>query len=382
MYPIEKELKNSLKNNFVLEIRELKRTHDIEICALRQSFAIEIENLQEVISTLSQKNIQILNEKSYHGAKFIEILNKAKGKNKEIKTENKRLSKKLAKLQEEFDKLTSEYNAIGMDKEKLENEILKLKETDEQNTTTIKGLTKKLYKVEADGDLINLDPYELHRKIRYYETQLDTSDKRFMSTKKELTEISEYLEFLGITKEDLKKSWATGVIQFNSFNSKCFDIKSKRIVSPAKKRPKEAKSMIRQRDQKKSSAEIKAKREKFKKSIRVSKSGINEEMLKEDPLEINSLSISSDSEYLTKRCTSLFGVENTWSGVKSINDFNQSKPTSNLDILKHLDRLKDSEEVRNSSSSQSSDNSFHMKSRKRGYEEKIMSTKFCDHIII
>jgi hypothetical protein len=69
---------------------------------------------------------------------------------------------------------------------------------------------------------------------------------------------------------------------------------------------------------------------------------------------------------------------------KSINDYVTRAPSSNLDILKHLEKTKESKELNeDSSGEQESDNdSFHMVSRKKDYDEKIQSSKYLKNIII
>jgi hypothetical protein len=34
-------------------------------------------------------------------------------------------------------------------------------------------MARQVFKMDANNDLINLDPYEMHRKIRFYQSQLD-----------------------------------------------------------------------------------------------------------------------------------------------------------------------------------------------------------------
>lgn len=36
-----------------------------------------------------------------------------------------------------------------------------------------KSLSKKLFKIASDGDVITLDPYEMHKKIRLYESTIE-----------------------------------------------------------------------------------------------------------------------------------------------------------------------------------------------------------------
>ena len=101
-------------------MNEISQKHERELCKLSSSFAEEIEELHETIGSLSSQLNIFVNEKNYHGQKFIEILDKAKAKNQIVKNENKRLTKKLDKLQLEFDKLTDSYTQLVNNKTELE----------------------------------------------------------------------------------------------------------------------------------------------------------------------------------------------------------------------------------------------------------------------
>jgi len=62
------------------ELDDLRSQHALEQYKLKHSFAIELEELNEVISTLTLEIDELIKQKAYHGAKFIEILDKAKEK--------------------------------------------------------------------------------------------------------------------------------------------------------------------------------------------------------------------------------------------------------------------------------------------------------------
>lgn len=36
-----------------------------------------------------------------------------------------------------------------------------------------KEMARKLFKLDANDDIITLNPYEMHKKIRYYESKLE-----------------------------------------------------------------------------------------------------------------------------------------------------------------------------------------------------------------
>jgi chromosome segregation ATPase len=200
------DLKDNMYIKYSLEIKELKQKYENELSSLAISFSKQIEDLEETVSNLSHQLINLESEKKYHGQKFIEIFEKAKRRNQELKTDNKSLNKKLSKVEEKYGSLLTEYNEILKEKMELESSVANFEKNQEEHLTKIKDLSKKLYKVEADEDLIQLDPYELHRKIRYYETQLDYKDKEYIRIRKDYKEIKDYLDILGITKKDLRLS--------------------------------------------------------------------------------------------------------------------------------------------------------------------------------
>lgn len=290
---------------------------------LKQSFAAESEELQVTISQMCQQVNDLIKEKNYHGVKFIEILNVAKAKNTCVKTENKRLNKMLEKVKAEYDKLATEHNSTLRDKERLEERVKELEQSAECNLKKIKQLTKKLYKVEADEDLINLDPYELHRKIRYYEAQIDANEQEILTTKKELSEIKDYLEVLGLTKTDLKEACVTGVIKTSNFNPGSFELKYHRGNSPTKgsKRPGKSVSSFKRKTDKKIVSQFE-KGDQLIKILNSSKTKIfQNDPLKSDTLDIDSLSISSESDLSMKNDLELLSIERSLKPMPRIKDY-------------------------------------------------------------
>ena len=266
------------------------------MCKQAASFAEEIEQLNETISLLSSQINELLSEKNYHGQKFIEILEKAKIKNQITKTENKRLSKKYGKLQNEFDKLTDKLSQLTNDRDNDVKERKKLNEYVEKLESESKQLRRKLFKVESDNDVIHLDPYELHRKIRYYESQIDFNDKEYLKIRKQYNEIMNYLNLLGITKEDLKISWATGILQFQNFNSKWFDLNYRRDGSPKKRLYKPRKSITYTKDDELIKERLnEEKYEQARKLLNSSKTK-NYDISFYDELDSDTLSISSETK--------------------------------------------------------------------------------------
>ena len=68
----------------------------------------------------------------------------------------------------------------------------------------IGSLNKRLYKFDNEKLLIDLDPYEMHRRIRFYESKNDILERDKMNLIKKLSLIHSYLSKLNITEHDLK----------------------------------------------------------------------------------------------------------------------------------------------------------------------------------
>ena len=373
------EPKSAFKANLKNEMNEISQKHERELCKLSSSFAEEIEELHETIGSLSSQLNLFVNEKNYHGQKFIEILDKAKAKNQIVKNENKRLTKKLDKLQLEFDKLTDSYTQLVNNKAELEEWKRKYDLYIEKLENESKELKRKLFKFEADDDVINLDPYELHRKIRYYESQMDYNDKEFLKVRKEHNQIMNYLNLLGITKEDLRISWATGVMQFQNFNSKWFELNYKNKSSPKKKQLRPRKSISWNKDEgvatwRRLPAE---KYDEMRRMLNSSKTK-NYDVSMDDALDLDTLSLSSESNKTNNASSFAINIERQTSNIRSIGDFVKSKQSSNLEILKYLNKTKEADEFwfqENCRENDSGRESFDMISRKRGYEEKIKKSR-------
>ena len=377
------DAKNALRTVVINEINELKQKHEKEIQKLTHSFAKEIEDLQSALSSASSQINLLISEKSYHGKKFIEILDKAKEKNKEAKTENKRLLKKFEKLEAEYDKIIDKHNHTLKEKEHFETENKTLKEYIEKTERDVKELKKKLYKFEISDDVASLDPYELHRKIRYYEAQIDYNDAENMKTRKDLKELTDYLDYLGITKEDLKTSCVTGVLQVQNFNSKWFELKYRREKSSKESlfRPRKSISCHKKDELIKNKKCPLEKYDEIRRALNSSKTK-NYETNQDKNGEEDTHSYSSDTRKSSKVDSDLAHAERKISNVPIINDFARNKPWTELEIMSFLSKTKMTEEYIN----RESDNdflwqSFEMKSRKRDYDQKIGSSKFCPQLI-
>mmetsp|Transcript_38346 Transcript_38346/g.37859 ORF Transcript_38346/g.37859 Transcript_38346/m.37859 type:complete len:196 (+) Transcript_38346:273-860(+) len=171
----ESEVKNTLKH-FTKEFKHMK-TFETDMNKMKVSFTAQIENLQETLSSSLLQTIEISEKKDKDIADLVKMIEKSRAKHHEDKKQIKWLRKKLDKLEKEYDKLVSNHNKLLQSKTAMDTKYFTLEKTHEKDLDLIKDLNKKLYKMEVEDDLINLNPYDLHMKIRYYETQMDQKDK-------------------------------------------------------------------------------------------------------------------------------------------------------------------------------------------------------------
>ena len=71
-------------------------------------------------------------------------------------------------------------------------------------------LKRKLFKFEQDHSTVDLDPFEMHKKIRYYQSKLEISDIMNVKAEEKLKEIDKVFSIMGITLQDLKDSCKHG----------------------------------------------------------------------------------------------------------------------------------------------------------------------------
>lgn len=142
---------------------------------LKESFSAQVEELQETISNMNQSIFTLINEKNYHGVKFIEIIDKSKDKIQELKNENKHVRRKLGILSTEQSSLKVESNALKRENRKLNKSIRKVVDQNKELDRLNRQFKKRLYKFDQEEFIIDLDPYEMHRRIRLYESKIEVS---------------------------------------------------------------------------------------------------------------------------------------------------------------------------------------------------------------
>ncbi|CAI2381596.1 unnamed protein product [Moneuplotes crassus] len=378
----DSEIQHSLKH-FTHKLKSIKDM-EISMNKMKKSFTNQIEELQESLSYALQQTSLISQTKDHSISDLGKIIEKTKAKRHDDKKKIKWLKKKLDKLEKEYDKLADVHNQLRKDNQNLQSRHKSLEKTHKKDLDLIKDMSKKLYKMEAEGDLINLNPYDLHMKIRYYETQLDQKDQESIAMFKELKTIRGYLEVLGISEEELVKSAKTGYLNLNSFNAENFNMSyvKKKNNSQCKKPEK-----IRRN---KSSRFIDS--EKSSKSIfRHSKSNFCENT-EDSQTRINCSETSSITGEVPQNTLSIPKFQMGLPQSRSrIHDFGQRSPTSNLDLLKHLEKVREASHPGqypmnprlsvHSSSSISSTDSFTFPSRKRNYDKKLKTTLIPKHLI-
>jgi len=91
--PMKKTLKTYWFKRYTQQIADLKSQNKNMIYKLKLSYARQVEDLQEMIGNMSQSFSEVCNQKSEHGAKFVEIISKLKEKYQKLKNECKHLKK-------------------------------------------------------------------------------------------------------------------------------------------------------------------------------------------------------------------------------------------------------------------------------------------------
>ena len=103
-----------------------------------------------------------------------------------------------------------------------------MKKENEEKDTKIKDFEKKLSKFK-DINVADVDPFEMHRKLRLYQSRLELSEIHNLKIEEKNKEINYVFQIMGITLEDLKNSLITGILDFSkgaSQNTRAFEVSS------------------------------------------------------------------------------------------------------------------------------------------------------------
>ena len=68
------------------------------------------------------------------------------------------------------------------------------------------------------------DKDDINSQLLYYKSRWSTAEKGNIQLQKSMNKISGYLTNIGLTIEDLKEAWSTGVIKFGKINTNIFKI--------------------------------------------------------------------------------------------------------------------------------------------------------------
>jgi hypothetical protein len=93
---------------------------------------------------------------------------------------HKKTTKMQVKLMREFTKLSDLHVETVTQKEKLDKDYTEIEGKFAITSEKLKNLMNKFYRTEKENDNFNIDPFELHKKIRYYESQLEIKDLEFL----------------------------------------------------------------------------------------------------------------------------------------------------------------------------------------------------------
>ena len=110
---IEKWGKNYWMKRINRHLSQTKRLHQEEMDKLNISYAIQIEDLNEVVSNLSKQLVSIEWLRKDHGEKFIRTVDRLSKKYKECKTLLKHSKAKTEKLESNLTKVHKELNEVS-----------------------------------------------------------------------------------------------------------------------------------------------------------------------------------------------------------------------------------------------------------------------------
>ena len=143
-----------------------------------------------------------------------------------VKNDKKKLISKVNVLTKELDQLSTKFSESDKENIKMREIIQKYQKEFKEKDEKIGELSKRLYKFNKSDITIDLDPFEMHRKLRLYQSKLEMSEIHSCKVEEKLKEINHVFMILGVTLDDLKESWRTGVMKFGGLNVKNFELSS------------------------------------------------------------------------------------------------------------------------------------------------------------
>ncbi|CAI2359227.1 unnamed protein product [Moneuplotes crassus] len=205
-----------------LERDDVKKTESIKIKEYEEkisSLEAEIESLkakQEEKSSSQDKSQHIIDLNTILQEKLKSCLTKYKN----TKCEVKKLNQANSKLKIEIEKL---HNTISQRDETIEMKEAAISGSVREKellTKRIKELEKQLYKFEDNDDVCNLNPYEMHERMRYFENMYELTNDKYIQSQKFTDKINSYLFRIGLSYEGLKKAAAKGKLEIERYSFK------------------------------------------------------------------------------------------------------------------------------------------------------------------
>ncbi|CAI2361840.1 unnamed protein product [Moneuplotes crassus] len=224
---LQKLLTSYTCRKYEKQIMELKSSHHSEIEQLKSSYTSQVETLQLEMSDLTTQVEKLEQENSLLKTESTQNLEKL-AKNLEVSEHH------AQELTMKLEKLLGTYKSLKLESKQL------VKTNSEQKTqidtleSTLDCCKKYCKEIEADNILygkskirpykLDVDPYELHKRLRQYESKNEILKSENIQITEKLDELKGFLQRLRITEEDLKTAMLTGSLKLEGFNSTIFDI--------------------------------------------------------------------------------------------------------------------------------------------------------------
>ncbi|CAI2386054.1 unnamed protein product [Moneuplotes crassus] len=210
---------------------EIKKEYQKEINSLRKDFAIQLENSSDMLSSCSNHLISATEEFQVKIAKYQAEIANLNSKIEDTKERNNSLSQSLKALRKQSVQKDEDVTEITRKISKLKSEKDDFKKQCDQFKQINSDLVRKLFKFEKNGELLIMDPYEMHRRMRFYETRCATLNENISTLSTELTTLKRTLKKLNINDDELQRALKKGYFNIDQCNTENFSSKSSQISS-------------------------------------------------------------------------------------------------------------------------------------------------------
>ncbi|CAI2359483.1 unnamed protein product [Moneuplotes crassus] len=197
----------------------------------KKTEAIKIKEYEEKISALNEQITGLKNLCEEHKSRIEEDgkiseenshlqkkLEKTIAKYKSIKKESKKLQEFNSDLKEEIIHLNKKISDLDQTIELKATIISGFTKEKEINTKRIKELEKQLYKFESNNDVCSLHPYEMHQRMRYFESMYELTNNNYNQAQNFIDELNHYLYRVGLTFDHLKEASRKGKLEVETYS--------------------------------------------------------------------------------------------------------------------------------------------------------------------